>query len=64
MTLVLHCDESVVNNSFTFKLANLEYQLFRRGRKSMFAYRLWKAGKAPEAFRVDSVSRRKKVKTR
>lgn len=63
MVLVLHCDESVVNNSFTYKLANLEYELFKRGRKSMFAYKLWKSGKRLKNMQMEIMNRRKKIKT-
>lgn len=63
MMLVLHCDESIINNRFTFKLANLEYEIFKRGRKSMFAYRLWKSGKKLQNFQMEVMNKRKKVKT-
>lgn len=64
MMLVLHCDESVINNTFTYKLANLEYDLFKRGRKTMFAYRLWKSGKRLKNLQMEVMNKRKKIKTK
>jgi hypothetical protein len=63
MMLILHCDESVVNNSFTYKLANVEYELFKQGRKSMLEYKIWKTGKELKHFQMEIMNKRKKIKT-
>ena len=61
--LVLYCDESIINNTFTHRLTHSEYEIFKEGKKEMFVYKLWKSNKTLSNLQSEIVNHRKKVKT-
>ena len=63
MIMILHSTEGLTGSQLSYKLANREDQIYKKGRKIMVAYRLWKSGKALFNIQAKILSKRKKIKT-